>query len=64
MRIERHNEIIKIMYGKTNIPPEYVKQNTNLNQEQQQQLGYILNQHPEMFEREIGTLIFHQFILN
>ena len=55
MSEERHNEIIKIMYGKTNIP-EYVKQHTNLNQEQQQQLGYILNQHPEMFEGEIGTL--------
>ena len=51
----RHNEIIKIMYGKTNIK-EYVAKQSTLNTTEQQQLGYLLSQYPNMFEGEIGTL--------
>ena len=55
MSEERHNEIIKIMYGKTDID-HYVSKLTNLSTPEQQQLGYILRKYPAMFEGEIGTL--------
>ena len=55
MSEERHNEIIKAMYGKVDIR-EHVKTFKHLTTEQQQQLAKVLEAYPDMYEGSIGTL--------
>ena len=55
MSEDRHNEIIKAMYGKINIQ-EHVRTFKHLTNEQQDQLAAILKAYPDMYEGSIGTL--------
>ena len=55
MSEERHNEIIKAMYGKVDIH-QHVKTFKHLTSEQQQQLAKVLEAYPNMYEGAIGTL--------
>ena len=55
MSEDRHNEIIKAMYGKVNIK-DHLKSLKHLTSEQQLQLAKILEAYPDMYEGAIGTL--------
>jgi len=55
MSEERHNEIIKAMYGKVSIK-DHVKTLKHLSQPQQEELIKVLKAYPEMYEGAIGTL--------
>ena len=55
MSEDRHNEIIKAMYGKIDIE-EHVKTLQYLSVEQQKQLADVLKAYPDMYEGAIGTL--------
>ena len=55
MSEDRHNEIIKAMYGKIDIK-EHVKTIKHLTNEQQKALANVLEAYPDMYEGAIGTL--------
>ena len=55
MSEDRHNEIIKAMYGKIDIK-EHVKTIKHLTNEQQKPLANVLEAYPDMYEGAIGTL--------
>ena len=55
MSEDRHNEIIKLMYSKVDIP-EFVSTQTQLSTEEQTKLQLVLQQYPELFEGVIGQL--------
>ena len=54
MSEDRHNEIIKAMYGKIDIK-EHVKTIKHLTNEQQKALANVLEAYPDMYEGAIGT---------
>ena len=55
MSEDRHNEIIKAMYGAINIR-EHVKSLDYLTPSQQEKLALVLEVYPDMYEGTIGTL--------
>ena len=55
MSEDRHNEIIKAMYGKIDIK-EHVRTFKHLNCEQQTMLTKVLEAYPDMYQGAIGTL--------
>ena len=55
MSEDRHNEIIKAMYGKIDIN-EHIKSLKHLTKEQQAKLASVLEAYPDMYEGAIGTL--------
>ena len=55
MSEDRHNEIVKVMYGNIDIT-KHVKQLGHLTGQQQDKLIQVLSAYPDMYSRTIGTL--------